>query len=142
MKGNAVTVKDRQAAVEARAEDRRKIFKELCMHVSAGYSVESFPELSRPTIEVYLKKYPLEFDLDELDKALRKGRTLWEGIGKKQAMGECLGNSRSWFLNMVNRYSWRERVDIEAEHRGSLEVQVVSYASKKRSRDTEEEHST
>ena len=133
MKGRKLTVKERAAAIEAKADERRKIFKELCSHVAGGYSVASFPELSETSIRDYLNRFKDEFIQEELDLALRRGRVMWEGIGKRQADGQCLGNSRSWYYNMANRYGWREKIDIEAEHKGSIEVQVVSYASKKRS---------
>lgn len=136
MRSRKCTVKALHKDCEESATERARIFKELCTHVAAGYSVESFPELSNFTVKSYLERFPGEFDVDELDKALRKGRVVWEGIGKAQAEGQCLGNSRSWFLNMVNRYGWRDKIEVEAQHSGAIEVQVVSYASKRASQDS------
>ncbi len=62
---------------------------------------------------------------------MREGRQAWEEIGHKQANGQCLGNSRTWFYNMANRYGWRDKIEVEAEHKGQVQVQVVSYASSK-----------
>jgi hypothetical protein len=89
------------------------------------------------SIRLYLKTYPEEFIQEELDNSLREGKIYWEDIGSRQANGNCLGNSRTWFYNMANRYGWKERLDIEAEHKGTVNVNVVSYASQ-RDRDTGE----
>lgn len=112
-------------------EARRKIFKRLCMHVSAGYSLESFEDLSANSVRRYLETYSEEWPREEYEAALRRGRFAWEQIGRKQADGTCLGNSRSWYYNMANRYGWREKIDIEAEHKGRVEVSVISYATQK-----------
>ena len=84
-----------------------------------------------------MKKYPEEFPREEIELALVKGKEMWERIGLRQANGTCLGNSRSWFYNMANRYGWREKLDVEAEHKGEISVNVISYASQKARQDTE-----
>lgn len=136
MKGKKLTLSERKAKLEADKTERRKVFNELLRHIQAGYSLESFDLLSPNTVRGYFVKYPEEFVQEEYDASLRKGRGFWEDIGKRQANGQCLGNSRTWFLNMANRFGWREKIEVEAEHKGSLNVNVVSYASKKPSRDS------
>lgn len=133
MKGKKVSTKERRQRAEQSATDRRKLFHELCNHVAQGYSMDCFPPLSDTTIEKYLNLYPEEFCREELIEAQRKGKVFWEGLGRRQASGDCLGNSRTWYYNMANRYGWREKLDIEAEHKGQVQVNVVSYASKKAS---------
>jgi len=116
------------------AEDsgyRREMFVSLLRHIEGGYSLDSFEECSDDSIRKYLKLYKEEWNEEELSQAQRKGKGLWESIGFRQANGECIGNSRSWYYNMANRYGWREKLDIEAEHKGQVQVQVVSYASQK-----------
>lgn len=135
-----MTSKERIAKLERDAVERRKIFKELCDHVASGKSLECFAPLSDQSVRNYLKLYPLEFVEEELIEAKRKGRDTWEELGIRQANGSCLGNSRTWYYNMANRYGWRERLDIEAEHKGNVQVQVVSYASKRPPQDTPSEH--
>ncbi len=103
MKGKKLSAKERIEKLEADKNERRKIFKELCEHVGRGMSVESFPPLSANSIRKYLKDYPEEFCQEELDNAMRQGRDWWENVGRRQANGECLGNSRTWFYNMANR---------------------------------------
>lgn len=139
MKGKKLTHKELQAKLAESAKERRRIFKELCDHLGKGLSMECFPALSDTSIKSYLKLYPEEFCEEELKNAFRKGRDWWEGIGRRQASGDCLGNSRTWYYNMANRYGWREKLDIEAEHKGSISINVVSYASKKGSTDTSEQ---
>lgn len=136
MKGKKLSHKERLEKLESDSAERRKVFKELQDHVAQGLSVESFPELSVTSIREYFKRYPEEFDQDELEKSLRKGRVWWESIGTAQANGSCLGNSRTWYYNMVNRYGWHEKAQIETEHKGNLNVNIVSYSSRKASPDT------
>jgi hypothetical protein len=109
---------------------RKELFKKLCRHVRVGYSLDCFSELSETTCRKYLETYPEEWPREEFEKALRDGKQAWEDIGKRQAMGTCMGNSRSWYYNMSNRYGWRDRVDVEADTRSTLQVQVVSYSRK------------
>lgn len=118
-------------AMSASAEGRKKIFENLCKHLSKGFSMDSFEELSYNTIQEYLKIYSSEFKIEELHDSLRKGKLMWETIGYKQATGECLGNSRSWYYNMSNRYGWRDKVDVEQDTKGTLTVNVVNYSKTK-----------
>lgn len=129
MKGKKMTVKERLEKLERDKNERRKIFKELCDHVSEGLSIESFAGLSDRHFYRLAKMYPDDFDEEELYMAKQRGRDYWERIGQRQANGSCLGNSRTWYYNMANRYGWREKLEVEAEHKGSVNVNVVSYAS-------------
>jgi hypothetical protein len=137
MKGKRLSASERRARIETDITERRKVFAELCNHIREGYSLDCFPALSEKTVKLYLDLYKEEFVREDLDNAMRQGKVGWENIGRRQANGECLGNSRSWYYNMSNRYGWRDKVDIEAEHKGNLQVNVVSYASTKASRDDE-----
>ncbi len=137
MKGKRVTIKERREALTQSAIERRKVFKELLTHLGAGYSIESFAELSKESIYEFVKAYPEEFCEEEIVAAKRKGQQLWESIGHRQANGTCLGNSRTWYYNMANRYGWRDKIEVEAEHKGSIAVNVVSYATQKALRDSE-----
>ena len=131
MKGKKITNRERVARLAEDKNERRKIFKELCEHVERGLSLESFAPLSDVSVKKYLNLYPEEFIQEEFEEARRKGRDWWENIGRRQAMGDCLGNSRTWYYNMANRYGWREKIDIEAEHKGQVSVNVISYATQK-----------
>ena len=139
MKGKKMSGVERQVKAGEDAIERRKIFRELCEHVRKGYSLQCFPPLSEVTVRKWLKVYPEEFIEGELEVALREGQSGWEEIGRKQSNGSCLGNSRSWYYNMVNRYGWREKVDIAAEHKGQVSVNVISYATSKGSHDSAED---
>lgn len=139
MKGKKMTLEERKVKIEGDSIERRKVFKELVCHIQAGYSLNCFGPLSPDAIRKYLKVYPKEFIEEELQAAMRLGQSGWEEIGRKQSNGTCLGNSRSWYYNMANRYGWREKVDITAEHKGQVQVQVVSYASQQSSKDTGED---
>ncbi len=120
--------KDRLLELAESAIARRKTFMELRKHVEAGYSMDCFGDLSDVSIEKFLKDYPEEFVMTELMESMRKGKLKWENIGERQANGSCLGNSRSWVYNMINRYKWSDRLQVEAEHKGAIAVNIVSYA--------------
>lgn len=131
MKGKKLSYKERIDKLEADKTERKRIFRELCAHVEKGYSLDCFVPLSVNSIRRYINVFKDEFIQEELDEAMRQGKVYWETIGDKQANGQCLGNSRSWYYNMANRYGWRDKIDIEAEHKGQLAVNIVSYSSKK-----------
>lgn len=137
MKGKKMTLKERMEKIERDKNERRRLFKALCDHVSNGLSIESFSEVTTNTLKSYFKLYPEEFSGEEFDTALQKGREYWEDIGRRQANGNCLGNSRTWYYNMANRFGWREKLEVEAEHKGQIAINVVNYASQKTSRSNE-----
>lgn len=116
-------------------ELRRKVFKNLLTHVREGYSIDCYSPLSADTITLFLTKFPDEFIGTELEKALRDGKQMWEGIGIRQSDGRCLGNSRSWYYNMMNRYGWSDKAQVKQEHSGSIKVEVVNYADTSSSND-------
>lgn len=136
MKGRKLTLLEKQEKLETDAKERERVFKLLLTHLGKGYSMDCFVELSANTIKRYLNTFKEEFVQEELDTAIREGKQTWETIGARQANGQCLGNSRSWFYNMANRYGWRDKIDVEAEHKGQLAINIVSYASAKTSTDT------
>lgn len=142
MKGKKLSAKERRELIESNKTERAKCFKDLLAHVRTGYSIDCFGPISETMIRKYLKDYPEEFIEEDLLNAIRDAKGYWEGLGRRQADGTCLGNSRSWYYNMVNRYGWREKVQVEAEHSGNVNVNVVSYASQKARRDDEDKVST
>lgn len=133
MKGKKLTYKERIAKLEVDKSARRKLFIDLCAHVSRGMSMESFSQVTTNTLKSYFKRYPDEFDGEEYEMSLQLGRDFWEGLGRRQASGDCLGNSRTWYYNMSNRYGWSDRQQVETEHKGSVNVNVMNYSSKKAS---------
>lgn len=114
---------------------RRKLFEKLLRHIESGLSVNCFKAMSPCTIKKYLTEYP-EWDEDELEEAKRVAMGFWEDLGRRQADGSCMGNSRSWYYNMAHRYGWSDKVVVEATHKGDIAVNVVSYASVKRAKDS------
>lgn len=131
MKKDKPPIKERMKHYSESPEARIKCFKLLCKHVREGKSLDCFSELGDESIREFMKLYPDEFNAVELKEAMRGGKEMWETIGHRQAVGTCLGNSRSWYYNMANRYGWRDKLDIEAEHKGNVNVNIVSYASSK-----------
>ncbi len=111
-------------------KDMREIcFAELILHLQEGYSIDCFGPISSDTIFELCKDYPDEFNPVALEIVVRKAKTGWEKIGREQAEGKCLGNSRAWFYNMAHRYGWSDKVDIKADIKGSVSVNVINYNS-------------
>jgi hypothetical protein len=133
MKEKRMTSLERGHEIAKDAELRARIFDRLCKHVAAGYSLDCFEELSILSIRKYLELYPEEFVGEELECAMRKGKQYWEGLGRRQADGTCLGNSRTWYYNMSNRYGWNEKQQIETDNKHQVSVNVISYANQKAS---------
>lgn len=129
MKGRKMSSQEKGRKFEEDKTYRREVFVNLLKHLEKGYSLDCFEECSDDSIRKYLKLYKDEWSQEELSQAQRKGKGLWEDIGFRQANGQCIGNSRSWFYNMANRYGWREKLDIEQEHKGQVSVNIVSYAT-------------
>ena len=111
------------------ATERKRVFKDLCNHIKAGYSLDCFSTISEITILEWLKVYKDEFIEEDLYNAMREGKQGWESIGRRQSTGECLGNSRAWFYNMAHRYKWSDRVQVESDNKHAVSVNIVSYAS-------------
>lgn len=131
MRGRKLSSKELLAQLHNEPSVRRKVFKDLLDHLTIGYSIDCFADLSDMTIKEFTKKYPEEFIEEEIIRALRKGKGNWEDIGYQQARGTCLGNSRSWFYNMANRYNWSDKAQIETEHKGAVNVNIVNYSKPK-----------
>lgn len=115
----------------ASKEGRTELFKELKKHVENGFSLDCFATLSSVEIEQWLNEFPNEWIESELSESIRKAKAMWESIGYRQAQGTCIGNSRSWYYNMSNRYGWRDKIDQNIESKQSLTVNVVDYSKLK-----------
>lgn len=130
VRGKAVSAEERKKKLEESAEERRKMFQKVCSHLRAGYSLDCFDELAEAAVKHYVEAFPGEFCPDEYAKALRVGKLGWEQIGRRQADGTCMGNSRSWYYNMSNRYGWSERSQIDADVKNAVSVTVIKYDRK------------
>jgi len=131
MKGKKLSAKEIQEQVLISPSLRKTLFKELLDHLKNCYSMDCFPPLSEHTIMKLVELFPEDFCPLKLQEACRQAKGSWELIGHRQANGLCLGNSRSWYYNMSNRYGWSDRQEIKNEHKGSVQVQVVNYSQPK-----------
>lgn len=129
VKGKKLRYRELQARLHESADERRRLAAKLQAHLSQGFSVDSFPEVTRGTLKRLFELYPEEFDSDERELATLKGMLFWENVGKKQATGECLGNSQAWRFNMSARYGWTDKIDVTAKHSGAVAVEVVNYGA-------------
>ena len=93
-------------------EDRKAACERFCKHISAGYSIASWPEAKDETIKKYIQRYPDDFDADKIDEAHRKSLLFWEKLGVAGVSGKIKGfNAPTWIFNMKNRAGWRDAVD-------------------------------
>lgn len=126
--GKKQSYKEFCAELESNPKARQKLFKSLLDHLKEGLSFESFYLLETQRLKDLLTRYKHEFDDDEILISCQEGRDWWERLGKAQANGQNLGNSRAWWYNMVHRYGWSDKVEVKATHDGTVNVNIVSYA--------------
>lgn len=131
MRGKKINSRERRAKLHSDPVFRKQVFKELLDHILRGRSMDCFYAMTEDLVREFTKLYPSEFDVEEIAQAQRQAKDHWEQIGHNQALGTCLGNSRSWYYNMSNRYGWTDRVDVKAKTEGTVSVNIVSYSSKK-----------
>lgn len=134
--GKKQTVRERLAKARESSAERSKIFKELCQHIRDGFSLDSYGLLGEKSIKEWLETYPKEFISEDFDAAINEGRQLWERIGKQQANGTCHGNSATWKFCMTNKYRWVDKLDVSADVRGAVSVEVINYSSAGRTQAT------
>lgn len=128
MKGKRISPREYKARLEVDENHRSQCFRDLLKHIEDGYGISCYEKISHLEIQDMIKRFPNEFDEEALFESMRKANMFWEDIGKRQANGTCMGNSRSWYYNMVNKYGWREKVEVEATHKGAISVNIVSYS--------------
>lgn len=114
------------------------VFEELTKHIRAGYSIDCFGPISSNCIEECVKAYPEVWSQARLVEAMRHAKCGWESIGRRQADGSCLGNSRSWYYNMSNRYGWSDRQEVKTTGTQAVNVSIVSYQAAKPTQDAAE----
>jgi hypothetical protein len=122
---------ERQALFHSTSSYRKEVFDGLLKHLRDGFSVDCYSKCSVRLIEESIKKYPLEFRQEAIDEAMADGKAGWEALGKAQANGTCMGNSRTWFYNMAHRYKWSDRQTVDSNVSGSVSVNVVNYSRPK-----------
>lgn len=123
------SLKERRAELHRNEDKRKDLHEKLIKHLREGYSFDCFPYLSQKALKELMSAFPEEFDPEEIDEAIEFGKHCWEKIGKEQAAGSCMGNSRTWFYNMSNRYGWREKQEVKQDVSGHVSISVISYSA-------------
>lgn len=126
--GKKQSYKEYTQLLESDQKERQKLFKAFLAHLKEGLSPEAFYLVSFQRLKDLLQRYKNEFDEEEIQISCQEGRDWWERLGKAQANGQNLGNSRAWWYNMVHRYGWSDKVEVKATHDGTVNVNIVSYA--------------
>lgn len=91
--------------------ERQNAYQLYCIHLAAGYMGTSFYDpCVEETVQNLMKRYPDEFNVEQLRIARAKGRMFWEDVGNKGTIGKIKGfNAHSWKYNMANRLGWKDR---------------------------------
>lgn len=142
MKGKKLNGSEKTKLFAESSEYRKEVFRELERHLSDGYSMDCFVPLDQQTIEEATKKYPLEFDPVAIKEAQRAGKSGWEALGRAQANGTCMGNSRTWYYNMNHRFGWTDKQSIDHKVDGQISVSIVNYSKPKPSQADVDEDNT
>lgn len=109
-------------AVVRRSPGQPTLYKpEYCQllidHMTQGFSYETFPAVigvAKQTIYNWEAAHP-EF-LDAKNTAMVQCRLFWEGLGIKLATGAIQGNAAIWIFNMINRFKWAQKAEIDVNH--------------------------
>lgn len=134
-KEKAVTAKEFNERFNRDSVFRTLIFNDLKTHLLSGYSLDCFATMSEKSIWEAMKNYALEWPVEEFEETVRKAKAGWEQIGRGQAMGTCLGNSRSWYYNMMNRYNWSDKSKVETSGNSEIQVSIIDYSSTRKAQD-------
>jgi hypothetical protein len=121
------TYKERRQALKDDEKYRDWIHVRLLEHLREGLSIDCFGIIARQTMSEAIKNHPESFDVEEIELAIEQGKAMWEKLGHAQANGKNLGNSRTWYYNMSNRYGWSERSKQEIDAKQNVTVSVISY---------------
>lgn len=91
------------------AAARRRVCRNLLDHLEKGHSIDSFPDLSRNTLQCYIRLFPNDFPSEDIQKALRIARKKDETLCLDALYGRSSKhfNTRAWSLRMKNRWGWR-----------------------------------
>ena len=126
---NVKRYNERVDALLNSSDARQELCQALCLHLADGFSMTSFTGCNFSFLSRLRKEFPHDFNEAIIELAQDYGADMWEKLGKSQASGECQGNSRTWFYNMAHRYGWSDKIDVKADIKGSLNVNIVNYAS-------------
>lgn len=91
------------------SEKRQHLCQEYCKHLSEGFTLGSFRSCAKTTLYKYMKKYPEDFNEEQIELAMQQGRYLLES--------KMLAGTESRTFNgyamiglLKNRFSdWREQ---------------------------------
>ncbi len=87
------------------SDQRKKLCKQWCKHLSDGYSKDSFPQCDIDTFKRYSKKYPKDFDAHEIDMAERRQMFKWEKrLATSADTGKGNANSIKFGLENINKW--------------------------------------
>lgn len=131
MKGKKLTFKEKIKAIYEEPAETRRAYQRLLNHLAEGFSPDTCSPLTEKIVAELCEKWPDIWIAEEIGDAMMRGKLAWESIGRRQADGSCMGNSRSWYYNMSNRYGWSDRQTVDAKVEGSVSVNIVNYSSKK-----------
>ena len=94
-------------------QSQKKIVNLFLLHLSSGYSKDSFPECDYRTVEKMIQELKME---NKLRQAERKCLKYWEEQGIKGMTGKIpFFNATTWIFNMKNRFSYADNIKITTD---------------------------
>lgn len=101
-------------------ELKKEAFKQYCDHLAAGFPKRTWtfkhPTLSlgMRSMENYIKNYPIDFPISQVEIALAKGENKWIEMGMNMMLGKIEGKVQPaiFQIMMRNIYKW-DREDLQ-----------------------------
>lgn len=117
---------NQRAAKYNTLEKRQELCKKWCAHMRMGYTKESFEECDPQTFRCYIKDFPGDFDIDEINAAERAGRLKWEKWGIGGTLGQIKNfNSSCYKFKVSNRYGWVQKQQLSNDPENPMPASSV-----------------
>jgi len=101
-------------------EQRAELFNAILEHLSNAWDQASFEMCDWDTVERYIRDFPEDFPIDEINKSKRKGHKVIESLLRGIAQGKIQGNAPTAIFLAKNKIKYRDQVDTRVD--GSISV--------------------
>lgn len=110
------------------SEERKALCDDWCLHLTEGFTRESFPRCDPQTFRRYMRDFPDDFDTQKIKEAEAYQIMQWEKRLHRIA-DTNEGNATAVIFGLKNIAGWRDKQDIEqrvtAEHDVKIEAKAV-----------------
>jgi len=109
---------------------RKDVHKKWCEHLASGKPQDLFPECDEETIKKYIREFPEDCPIDDVNRAKRIGKLKIYEIGFAGTVGKLVGfNAKSWQFIMNNMLGWSDKREQElyGKDGAPLSINIVDY---------------